>query len=108
MAINSNKSHKHLGIIIDDKLTWNSHIRSLRSKLGLSTTLLARVRRFIDTHTALLIYNTIILPHIDYCCSVWGARSITNTNKFQTLQNKALRIVLKAHPFTSSTTLLTT
>ncbi len=94
-------SHKHLGILLDNKLNFNEHVNKLCNKLNSSVALLARTRKFINQQTAFLLYNALVLPRIDYCCMVWGARP-TLVNKIQKLQNRALRIVLKLPPLSST------
>ena len=47
---------------------------------------------------AILLYNSLILPHINYCIMAWGYQS----NRMFKLQKRAIRIVAKskynAHP----------
>ncbi|KAF0770455.1 ribosome biogenesis protein TSR3 isoform X1 [Aphis craccivora] len=45
---------------------------------------------------SLLLYTAIIRPLIAYACPVWAAASKKKIKKLQTLQNKCLRISLKA------------
>ena len=35
------------------------------------------------------IYHTIVEPHLNYCCSVWGSSGITRIESLQKLQNRA-------------------
>jgi hypothetical protein len=46
--------------------------------------------------SSLLLYTTIIRPLITYADPVWAAAFITKINKIQILQNKFLKICLKA------------
>ena len=39
------------------------------------------------------IYLSIVEPHLNYCCSVWGSSGITRIEYLQKLQNRAARIV---------------
>jgi hypothetical protein len=43
-----------------------------------------------------------VLSHINYCCIVWGCASQSNLNNILKLQNRAVRIILKA-PFRAHT-----
>ena len=54
--------------------------------------------------TAISLYNALVLPHIEYCCMVRGARP-SLVCKIQKLQNRALGIILKVHPQTPSSSL---
>ena len=42
--------------------------------------------------TLLMLYNTLILPHISYCNIVWGNSGKTKVNPILLLQKKAIRI----------------
>ena len=39
------------------------------------------------------IYCSIVEPHLNYCCSVWGSSGITRIESLQKLQNRADPIV---------------
>ena len=39
------------------------------------------------------IYHSIVEPHLNYCCSVWGSSGITRIESLQKLQNRAARII---------------
>ena len=38
------------------------------------------------------IYHSIVEPHLNYCCSVWGSSGITIIESLQKLQNRAARV----------------
>ena len=58
---------KLLGVPIDNKLTFSSHIKLVLSKIHANIATLRRIRNFIDSDTALKLYKSYILPHFDYC-----------------------------------------
>ena len=39
-------------------------------------------------------YRALVQPFFDYCCEVWDSVGKTLTNKLQTLQNRAARVIL--------------
>ena len=41
----------------------------------------------------LTLYSTLILPHLTYCCSIWGNTYKSRLSELIKLQKKALRIV---------------
>ena len=43
---------KYLGVIFDEHLSWNEHVKESVSKAGRRVGLLGRVRRYITTHSA--------------------------------------------------------
>jgi hypothetical protein len=77
IKINDNKINrvdfvKSLGVHIDEHLSWSVglHIRKLCKKNASAIGALKRIRPFITTNTAIQVYQSLIQPHFDYCCSV--------------------------------------
>ena len=54
---------------------------------------LKRIRPYILERTALQIYEALILPHFDYCSSVWGDCNLTLSDKLQKVQNSTARAI---------------
>ena len=50
-------------------------------------------KNFVSMETLKDIYRSIVEPHLNYCCSVWGCSGITRIESLQKLQNRAARIV---------------
>ena len=93
---------KYLGIWLDKHLNFNEHISKLSKKLSQKISMLRRTRPYISKNAAIMLYKALILPHINYCASVWGTTGITNMDKIQKLQNRALRMILLRSHHTSS------
>ena len=47
------------------------------------------------------MYQALIQPHFDYCCSVWDNFGETLSNKIQKLQNRAVRVITRS-PYDAS------
>ena len=58
---NANKC-KHLGVIIDDKLTWRDQVDKVRKKVLVGTYMLRKAKSLIPPHTLTMLYNSIIAP----------------------------------------------
>ena len=56
--------------------------------------------------TAVLVYNTLIQSHFDYCSLVWDGLSDQLSEELQKSQNRAARVILKANYGTTSSLLL--
>ena len=90
-------SVKFLGVQIDKKLNWKSHIDQVCSKLARMKGLLIHIRNKVNLNTAKLLYNSFFVPHLSYCCEVWGHAYKTNLKRIITLQKQAIRVVCKTH-----------
>ena len=67
---------------------------------------LKRLRPFVSLGTAKKIYDSLIQPHFDYCCTVWDGINNQLTEKLQKLQNRAARVITKSSYEVSSSSLL--
>ena len=99
------KEAKSLGVIIDEHLSCN-HTGELSKKISSAIGALKRIRPYISERTALQIYQALILPHFDYCSSVWGDCNLTSSDKLQKLQSRALRPITRSNYDTSASFLL--
>ena len=68
--INLVNETKYLGVMIDNCLTWESHINAVQKKISRAIGLLKYARNFIQTDTLINLYRSITEPHFRYCCSV--------------------------------------
>ena len=100
------KDAKSLGVIIDEHLSWSNHVGDLSEKISSAIGALKRIRPYISKRTALQIYQALILPHFDYCSSVWGDCNLTLSDKLQKLQSRAARAITRSNYDTSATFLL--
>ena len=104
--INKVDTVKSLGVHIDKHLSWSTHIEKITKKIASAIGALKRVRPFVSTRTAVQVYQALIQPHFDYCCSVWDGFGETLSNKIQKLQNRAVRVITRSHYDTSASSLL--
>jgi hypothetical protein len=58
-----------------------------------SIALLKRARPFVSRHTLIKMYNAFVLPHFNYCSTIWNDGSCTIINKLSKLQRRAARVI---------------
>ncbi len=100
------ESVKSLGVYIDKHLTWHDHIDKLCKKVASAIGALKRVRSFITIDASIQIYQALIQPHFDYCCTVWDGLGETLSTKLQKLQNRAARVIMRSSYDTDASVLL--
>ncbi len=61
-----------LGLALDEHLTWKSYINKLSSKVAQCMGILNRLKHFLPTQTKVLIYNSLVLPHLTFDILIWG------------------------------------
>ena len=82
-----------LGIEIDKNLNFSDHISSICLKAGRQLGALARLAKIFDIDTKLIIFNSFILSHFNYCPLVWHHCSIGSSRKMEKIQERGLRFV---------------
>ena len=90
------KVTKSLGLMIDERLTWDGQVTLITKKVNKGLNVLRRLRDFFDIKILTTVYQTLVQPYLDYCSQVWGGLGTTLCNKLQRLQNRAVRIITKS------------
>ena len=102
LTIEHKESSKFLGVFIDENLSWNSHLRHVTSCVSKGIGIICKLKPFLPQSTLFLLYNTMVLPYISYCNSVWAVCAKTKLLPILLLQKKALRICTGAPHFANS------
>ena len=58
--------HKHLGLILDEKLNFNEHLKEKMSKAYKGIALLRKLQNIIPRNFLLTIFKSFIRPQLDY------------------------------------------
>lgn len=93
---------KYLGVLLDEKLKWDEHIRKLCSKLTQVAGVFRRISDFVPLETKRNLYFTLFHSHLTYGILVWGTASTTALKSLQTVQNKAIKNLFGYHQRTST------
>ena len=80
---------KSLGVHLDGNLSWNIQINELTKKIASGMGALKRVRSFVPAATLQLVFNSLVQPYFNYCCTVWDNCNKTLAEKLQEIQNRA-------------------
>ena len=78
-----------LGITLDEHLSWNKQIQKIANKISRNIGVLNRLKNFLPLFSLKLIYNSLILPHIQYGILSWGFKY----ERLFKLQKRAVRII---------------
>lgn len=92
--IESVKSHRYLGALIDKSLRFGSHVRELTQKMAERLNLLKTIsttKYGAHPETLTIAYNAFIRSFIEYGISVYGIASNTNLQKLDIINNQCLR-----------------
>ena len=92
-------THKILGVILDQNLSWSNHSILISSILASKVYQLNCIKHFIDLPTRKLFYFAYIQPYIEYCSSVWGHCCKSHLIRIISLQKRSFKLILGSNMF---------
>ncbi len=99
----SEKSVRHLGIYIDDQLSFQSHFDHLYSKLQKAIFTLKQMRNILDLRHLKLLYNSYVRSHLEYGILMFTACPLSTINPIIKLQKICIRIIEKTNDYRAHT-----
>ena len=66
------KEHKDLGILMDKDLKFHSHSCNVTNKARQMLGIIKKTFTYLGSHTLLLLYKSLVLPHLEYMNVIWG------------------------------------
>ena len=86
-------SHKHLGVLISNDLSWKSHVLAVAAK---ANRVLGLLKRTFGRCTEAIMagYVSIVRPMIEYACPVWNPHQQYLSDKLERLQRNASRWII--------------
>ena len=86
--------YKYLGITLDTGLNYNQHVNKTICTVTAKLKQFQRMRGFLSTKAALMVYKNMMLPVLEYGDVFLTAATLLNRKRLQILQNKGLRCAL--------------
>ena len=93
---------KHLGLVVDQTMTWCDQVDTIKKKVLPGLYMLRKCKGLLPAQTLSLIYQSVIVPHIDYCDVIWSTCNVNHLDMIQKLQNRAAKIITGAKWYDSS------
>ena len=87
-------SDKYLGIILDNKLSFNNHVDQIVSKATKLLNLCRRNLHMCSPELKEIAYKALVRPHLEYASPAWSPHTQRNINKIESVQTRAARFVL--------------
>ena len=86
-------SNKCLGVLLDEKLTFETHIEYISKKACAGIGTLRRIKPFVPLCTLVTLYRSLIETYFDYCSPLWDTCGKQLKIKLQKIQNRAGRVI---------------
>ena len=90
------KERVFLGIVLDEHLTWKSHIAHTENKVSKSIGVIRKSRFYLKKKTIRILYFSMIYPYLQYCNLVWANTYQKNFARLLILQKRIVRIINKS------------
>ena len=84
---------KNLGVIIDSKLSFDSHIFAKIKKASSIIAVFKKTFIKMNIPVFLNIYKGFIRPHLEFCNQTWYPRLMKNTQLIENVQRRLTRMV---------------
>ena len=83
-------THKHLGVVLSDDLSWKLHVLSVAAR---SNRLLGLLKRTFGSHSKALFtgYRAMICPILEYACQAWNPHQAYLIEKLECVQRNVTR-----------------
>ena len=91
--IKNSKLEKLLGIKLDSKLNFNSHIDDIFQKAGQKLNAISRITTYMDFAKRRLLVNAFFYLQFNYCQLVRVCHNRTNNNKINRLHESCSRLI---------------
>jgi hypothetical protein len=97
---------KFLGVILDENITWNSHIHVIENEISKNLGVLYKAKPFLDLKSLKSLYFSFIHSYLTYCNIIWGSTNHTKLKRIFSKQKHACRIIFGVDRYTPSDPLL--
>ncbi len=88
---------KYLGLWLDESLTFDHHVTKEYNKVCQKLGAIRKVRNCFGKSVALTLYRSLVLPHYDYCDTIYMNVNKDTLIKLQLVQNMGCRTILLAN-----------
>ena len=87
------KNTKYLGVTIDHKLSWNTHIDNITKKANSTRAFLQRNTKSCPVNIKAKCYTTYVRPTLEYASTVWDPHTAKSRAKLEAVQRRSARYV---------------
>jgi len=95
------ESYKDLGVLFDPFLLFDQHISNIVSKAYSMLGLMQRNFRELSQEYFVVLYESLVRPHLEYANTVWAYRKMCDIEKIEKAQMRATKLIrdLSSHSY---------
>ena len=95
-VISKAESVKFLGIYIDEKLKWDTHINIVKKRITKSFFAINKAKHVLNRKHLTILYYSLVYSYLTYGIIVWGSAHDTYMSKLKITQKKIVRAITGA------------
>ena len=84
------KSYKYLGLIVDEKFSWDEHINEVCWKLSQVAGVIFKIRTLLTKEALMLVYHALVASKIRYGLVCWATAAQSLLDKVNVAHNKII------------------
>ena len=86
-------AEKDVGVIIDNKLSFDKHITEKVNKANSIVGIIRRTFEYLDIKTFRLLFTSLVRPHLEYANPVWNPYLQKHIDMIENVQRRATKMV---------------
>ena len=88
---------RFLGVIVDEKLSWSSHIKAVKTKMSRFIGVMYKIKRQLPIKARLQIFQSFVQSHLNFCSLVWGFAAKSHIESLFASQKQGIRAVIQGY-----------
>ncbi|XP_044182006.1 uncharacterized protein LOC122962827 [Acropora millepora] len=97
IPVSGTDTHKCLGVQIDEKLFWDSHIDMICKRTSAGIGAMRCIKPSVSVDTLEKVYKSLVQPYFEYCSPLWDNCGKLLKDKLQRFQSRAARVLTGAN-----------
>ena len=95
------ENEKDLGVYIDNKLTFDSHIDNVANKANWIMAISRKIYDYMDAKTFSYIFKGLVRPYLEYSAPVWSPHTIKLKEIIENVQRRSSKTIpgLSGHSY---------
>ena len=99
IPLKRNEKVKYLGVIFDQKMQWEDHIKNVNQKILIRYSKINAIASSLTPHTKILLINALVMPYLKCCSSVWASATQGRLGKLEKRLNNVHSFLGKESSF---------
>ncbi|GAB0100323.1 uncharacterized protein DMENIID0001_163480 [Sergentomyia squamirostris] len=99
------REYKYLGVLLDDKLTWEPQLLWMRRRISALSGVFGRTSSHMSDEVKRMMYHALVAPILSYGSLVWSAAGVSRLKGLQRSQNQVIKRLFSLPRLTPSKSL---